>query len=645
MDLKEKLDKLYQISRSDPDPARREEAFQRWHRLSRTAETGKPPVNLDKGNAADEVQLQPDQKANLASRINAMGPSSETNTAIYQGLGRLANGASMGSTDALLDIGASVAGHPNAFREGREKFNAENPFVSPLLDAAGSFYKGGLGSRAGHVMADELETATRALSPKLKKLIGAASVPVTGAAIGGVQGALTAPEGQRLEGAARGAEGGAALSSGLGLLGKGFGVLANGLRNEDVALLEKYGLKPSMVPGVPVKAEDAGVGESIKNPPLGTHTAGPKTRQAAGLRAGEELTKGISEIEHLNNDHLAQLRARNNIEHGRPPHVRGTPEEFTQVDGEEPTVVIDEPVTNAQQVYGNGTYPRSDVRRPLSLIDALHLRSDLPNATRGRLGEVRSRLEEISDPATQEANPVDVQGVKSLTRHLGNQDRVQGVTASDAALRRVAGAINETLPPEMQAQDRAYAQARKRTEAAKQSLGLRANGTIPVEGGQDTYVEPTEIPEEPGQGEIRLADRSVVKTAGNQLARRSEDTKAGANAEYTTDPLYQNGMPRVMVGAEKPVQISVRSLMDLPALHTAQENLQLNPSALFSGGGLKGVPHRLAGAGARRFLYPPLRAAGEGDPTRPVAPLLTLADALRLRLKQDEQQPDEAVIP
>lgn len=635
MDTEEIRDRAYQVASSDPDPARRAKARRLLQSLP-AKQVGGTPENHTPRAVQDEVTLQPGQK----DYLHGLNIDPRLATAL-NAVGKYGGSATLGASDYLNDLGDAAVGRPGASQANRRQFDAEHPLISGTAAGLGAVTGGPTKFVAGAV--DRGISSLAAASPKLRAVLEAPFLgsAVRGAAVGGTlgagQGVLESSD-HPVQGGLEGLRSGAKFGAGLGVLADAAGQSAELLSNDDIKLLEKYGLEPSPLPGTPVTKQGETL-SAIREPPTGTNTATPKTRQTAAIKSTEELAGGISEIEGINNAHLGKLRARNNIEHGRPPHVRGTNDNPDFFDSEEPTVVIDEPVTNAQEVYGNGTYPRSDVRQPLSLIDAMHLRTDLPKATKGRLGEVRSELERISDPATMEANPVDVQGVKALTRHLGNQDRIQGVTASDEALRRVARSVNETLPPEMQAQDRAYAQARKRTEAAKRALGLRTNGTIPTEV-EDPLVDPTEQADEPGQGEIRIADPNIIKTGANNLRRRGEDTAAGGNAEFQTNSLYQNGMPRVMVGAEKPIQLSVRSLMDTPSLQAAQERLQLNPSAVFSGSGTVGAPARAVKAGARRFVYPVLKDVSNLDTGRfaLIAPDLVTVYRERQRVLDEEER-------
>jgi hypothetical protein len=546
--------------------------------------------------------------------------------------------------------------------------------------------------------------AAATMSPKLRALLG---IPVvgsalqgaaTGAALGGTQAANEHPEdpaGAALSGAKTGAKVGGAF----GALGSAARGTANLLRNDDIALLEKYGLEPSPIPGTPVTKQGETL-SAFKNPPTGTNAASPSTRQAAALESAEVIARDIADREGANDAQIGRLRQENQRTYGAttpPPRVRGVPEEIPPED-EGHTVEIRAPESMSDVVYGK--HPGVPVRPIIDALDALRRRADLPEATRGRLDEVGRRLREVSTPpetvdefdpnkvispdgltagqmidmlqkgaakasgaqkaqllaeidritaaasspvelpvAGAMANPNDLQGIKRLARNLGNQDKIQGVTASDAALRSVADAANEALPEEIQAQDRAYHEARSRTERAKESVGLTRKGTIPLEEEVQMSMEGGES--EPGEDHVDFANPKTVETVGNHLARRGEDTKAGANATRRTQRLYDEGMPEVMEGATPPDMIDVRSLMDRPRLQLAQENLQLNPSHVFSGGGITGAAGRAVKAGGRRFIYPVAKDLGNQDAGPPALVGRDIVEILRQRFKRKDEAVDE----
>lgn len=695
MDVEEKRDRLYQIAASDPDPARRAEARARLAKLpTKSAETGRPPVNLAPRKVADDVEVAPDQKVNTLSQVNA------ALDAPLAGLNRMAvgaaNGASMGGFGIASDL-IDRLGHSGESRKLREDFSNEHPILDTAATVAGSLLPRAPVKAVGTALESGIEAGAR-MSPRLRSLLG---IPVVGSVlksmgiavpISTVQSAAEHPE--DMAGAAvAGAKGGAAMGAGFGVLGTAARGGAKLMRNEDIALLEKYGLEPSPLPGTPVTKQGETL-SAVRNPPTGTNTASPSTRQAAGLESAGTIAGDISAREGANDAQIGRLRAENQRKYGATspePHVRGNPEEAPDpADGE--TVELKVPESMSDIVYGKAEPQRSPVRPVLDALDALKRRADLPNATRGRLDEVGQRVREISTQPTEvrqfdpnkvisadgltagkavelisksaeratgpakaalqaeidritemastptrleaadpTANPNDLQGVKRLARNLGNQDKIQGVTASEGALRSVADSVNSALPPEMQAQDQAYFEARRRTELAKESVGLRRNGTIPLE--EEAALASGSGGAEPGEGNMDFADPRTVESVANHLARRGEDTKAGANATSRTQRLYDEGSPEVMAGAEKPPEIDVRSQMDRPRLQLAQERLQLNPSAVFSGGNIAGAPARALKAGSRRFLYPFLKDVGNSDVAPYAAAGGDIINILRLRSK------------
>lgn len=592
MTPKEKLDRLYQISRSSPDPTTREEAFQRWHRLSRTADTGQRPENH-----APSI----DDKNPSGMQPNRMPP--DVNELMNEGIRRVASGASAGMTDGAFDLLDQATGTPGVMRENRERFQSENPLTSTALTVAGGFAPGGIPAKLAGAVERGVGSAVSSLSPKLQALLGPAlrrmaGGAVAGATVGATQGALGADDGDRLAGAGRGATLGAFLGGGMAGASAVAGKVAGALRNEDVALLEKYGLRPSMVPGTPVTAEGTGVLENMRNPPLGTHTAGPESRQAAGIKGAQEILADLVARKSANSSQIAAERAGNEL-----PSLVSQGSDFIET-----------------QPVG---------RRPMSYNRAIAEASALGGQA-GTLPNVRSAIGTVEGELTRSAGrgstlPAgDLQKIASMSHDLASPDAYGG--PDKPALRLLGGKLHNQLPPEMLDQDARYATAASNLERARESLGME-RGDI-----------------ENPQGEPPLA---AIKKAGNTIGRVGEGTKAAANADLGVSRLREEGPPDVMTGPGgapsqfAPWQIGYAPRLDLPALHVAQENLQLNPSAVFSGGGSHGLIHRLGGAGARRFLYPPLRGAGSMDTTRGVAPALTLLDALRLQLKQDELSGNE----
>ncbi len=602
MDVEEKRDRLYQIAASDPDPARRAEARQRLAALpTKTAETSQRPVNLSGGQRdPNPSTVQAGPRPNLLSRINAMGPSGDTNDAMWEGAARLVNGASGGISDALLDTAASVTDNPRQFRDRREAFQAENQAISNALSVGGGFTPGSVPARIGGKVEAGVTSAYKSLSPKLQALIGPtmarlAGGAAAGATIGATQGGLGAEPGQRLQGAGIGAAEGGLIGGGLAAVGAGAEAAANALRNDDIALLEKYGLRPSMVPGTPVTAEGASVRENIRNPPLGTHTAGPETRQAAGIRAAQTILPDLVARGRANSEQIATERAGNLV---------------------------------------SGVAQRPILYTPAA-VEAENLMSEpgaLP-AVRSSLGVVANRLAERASPRIPGTNQPapgatipagELQDIASMSHDLADPEAYGA--PGKPQLKLLGGRLHSQLPPEMLDQDARFAQSAQNMERARESLSLESADLRNPQGG------------------VPLA---ALRKAGNLIGRHGEGTKAAATADLGVERIREEGPPEVMTGPGggpshfAPGQVDYATAIDQPALHVAQENLQLNPSAVFSGGGTHGILHRLGGAGARRFLYPPLRGAGNAGVGRTTGPALTLLDALRLQLKQDELSGNE----
>lgn len=616
MTPKEKLDRLYQISRSSPDPTTREEAFQRWHRLSRTAETGQRPENhapnIDDRNPSGMragQKLAPIQEAERRfdspiRRAQAGSDAYGANEVVGEGIRRFTNGATAGISDGAMDLVDQATGDAGASRAARARFQGDSPVISNALTAAGGFAPGGIPAKLGGAVERGVVSAVSSLSPKLQALIGPAlrrlaGGAAAGATVGATQGALGADDGDRLASAGRGATLGAFLGGGMAGASAVAGKVAGALRNEDVALLEKYGLRPSMVPGTPVTAEGTGVLENMRNPPLGTHTAGPESRQAAGIKGAQEILADLVARKNANSSQIAAERAGNEL-----PGLVSQGSDFIET----------QPVGRRPMSYN----------RAIAEASALSGQpGTLPNV-RSAIGTVEGELTRSAGRGSSALPAGDLQKIASMSHDLASPDAYGG--PDKPVLRLLGGKLHSQLPPEMLDQDARYATAASNLERARESLGME-RGDI-----------------ENPQGEPPLA---AIKKAGNTIGRVGEGTKAAANADLGVSRLREEGPPDVMTGPGgapsqfAPRQIGYAPRLDLPALHVAQENLQLNPSAVFSGGGSHGLIHRLGGAGARRFLYPPLRGAGSMDTTRGVAPALTLLDALRLQLKQDELSGNE----
>lgn len=699
MDTEERRDRLYQIASSDPDPARRAKARELLKTLpTKSADTGQRPES-HRGGETDPEPGGPVTDRTHYIKGGMLYPEPDPGRTItlddIKDTPRALN--EPGNQDLVsavsLPVNAFLGGVPNMIadaaipghREAREDFVSRNPNAATLLSAAGALSPASVPSKIGGA-ADRGITAVAERVPLLRRLLG---IPVlgntlrgvgVGATVGAEQGAA---EGHPLEGAKQGAVVGSVMGGGSDIAGRA----ADALQTEDIALLEKYGLRPSMVPGAPVAEQGRSGLRALAKPPTGVRTASPATRETAGLASGDVIGRNLAEREVINNERIGEHRADNDIKYGKtaPPRVRGTAEE-PPPDDEEQTVDIPHEQMQAL-VYG---LERSPVRPVRDALDALRRRADLPDATRGRLGEVGRRLDEISDPGVEvstfdpdkvvgpdgmkagelvdmlsksaarvtgpqraalqaeidritemastkhtlanedaTANPVDMQGLKALARNLGHADKVQGVNASESALRSVGAAANEALPEEMQAQDREYHEARRRTELAKESVGLSRRGRIPLESDVPSAADEGDV----GEADMDFADPRTVEQIADHLTRRGEDTKAGAKATNRTQYLYDNGMPEVMPGARTPEEISVRSLMDVPRLQLAQERLQLNPSHIFSGGSVPGALGRLVKSGTGRTLYPMLRGAGNADVPARVGGGNDIINILRLRMQ------------
>jgi hypothetical protein len=86
-----------------------------------------------------------------------------------------------------------------------------------------------------------------------------------------------------------------------------------------------------------------------------------------------------------------------------------------------------------------------------------------------------------------------------------------------------------------------------------------------------------------------------------------------------------------------PAQIDYGTLLDQPRIQTAQESLQLNPSAVFSGG-WSSVPSKLAGAGSRRFVYPVAKGMSRNPASRPANVIHDIVGAVKGRKKKEDNE-------
>lgn len=546
-----------------------------------------------------DPQMQPGQKVNGISRALGGLPMGKVEEYVTRPIVQAGNSYLMGIPNVINDFTGADSPQARAAQESK------HPYIMGTAETAGAVAPSGLPARLAAPISEGLRaggSAVARFSPRVAALLGAAGrVPggavlgraATGAtesaALGAIHGAA---EGSRdglhgmliggEEGAEAGAKSGAVLGAGSRVAEAG----ANALRTPGVALAEKYGMEPGQIAlgGGPLVRQGASAyRQAMEPPPLGVKTAGPASRQQAAIESARSITEDMAARENANQGQIHRERVGNKV-----------------------------------SGLDRSPVPHSDVARE---VDDFQAKPGMLPETRGALRTVGNEITDYSAPTLRIGSTTvphrnatipagDLQSIAGMSYNLG---RPQVAGMPDRPELYVLGArLKSHLPPEMQAQDSRFAKASSNMERGRESLGLDKGD-----------LENT-------KGEVPLG---VIQKAANKISRPGENTKAAANADLGIERLRLEGPPETMRGPATarnpagrpargtPEQIDYGTALDLPALHTAQEGLQLDKSSLFSGGWQSGLS-KMTGTTARRLIYPELKRIGNAE----VAPHAMAAD-------------------
>lgn len=365
----------------------------------------------------------------------------------------------------------------------------------------------------------------------------------------------------------------------------------------DIQKLGQYGYEPGPVPGRPVIRKDAPiVGQlpGVTEPPLGVSRVTPSTRAEASRVAVEEIKPDLRARRSANNQRFGDMQAKAYAAEGSVP-----------------------------------------VQVNHILTDISHHRQDasLPEATRTALDTLEKRILEFAQSRNGgtwlSAQKVDE--IRDFADHLGNQ--AKAVKATDVPLRQAADLFRERLDklaPKIAGVNKMQAEMLTGLEEREALLGLPASEPRGAKAREAT---------------TRAATKRV-RQSGEESATGGEGISGGRSA---AERLGDMGPPPVFPGGGGglPPAPSYRSLLDVPRLQLAQENMQALPSKVFSGGGqggpstsLFGNISRFAGLIPDRLMYPIGRRLGERQVGSGVRATDELTDAIRQRReKKKKRQP------
>lgn len=426
-----------------------------------------------------------------------------------------------------------------------------------------------------------------------------------------------------LEKAKESAKVGAGVGAGIGLVAPAAGALASKMRanSPDLQVLHEAGLEPGPFPGRPVVREDLPLREQLpglSEPPL-VRKATPATRASAARVAADEIAPDIKGRKTANNKRFGELQAEAYAKEGKNP---------------------------------------APYNHILADIDARLANQRLPDATRKALGDVRAKFEPYMETAV---NP-ELDAMQKQMAGASPQQRARLQAHIDA----IQGDMPQSKPFTAQDLDeiRDYTDSKVKSgeigQGDVQFIQLRQNM-------RDTLARPGV-----GPGIAALNDRQskimsgfgkrrallgmkrdqrgegedVYEAMARQIASPGEETKFSGGKTgrggHAVERAAEMGAPPVLPGTTGlPGEVDYKALLKVPRLQLAQENLQIPPSKVFSGGGIGSamtLPLRMGALTAPRVVYPLARRAGEmGVGTKPML-ADELINAVRRRGKKKRKQ-------
>lgn len=486
-------------------------------------------------------------------------------------------------------------------RADYERLAREHPLANSTATVAGIMQPLGVAAKEAEVVGGGLDLLRRVIKAKPATVIGrvaerAATTGAKGAASSALYGATEdAVQGKpfNADKAIASAKTGGAVGTGLGAA-SGAGAefaAARKAANPDIAKLDEYGLEPGPVPGRPVIRKDQPITSQLPGgsspPPLGVNRATPATRGEAARAAADEIVPDIRLRERVNNQRFGEMQRQAYASQGhRPVHADAT----------------------------------------LAEIDAHINDAGLPDSTRAALGTLRDRIASYGTP-TQQGLVVRARHfdrMRDLADTLGRQEKA--AKASDVPLRQISDFMRNEV----------------RTAAPR--IGMVNEMQHELLGGMEERRAMLKMPK--GQEVGPAARESTREEAARRIRQSGEATGLGgvrtSGGQSAAERLSDMGPPDVFPGAQSrlPTPPDYKSLLDVPRLQLAQENLQAIPSRVFSGGGKPSGPSmvsRFAGYLPDRLLYPLGRRLGGREIGSSPAAVDELTHALRRRGKKKRQ--------
>lgn len=539
------------------------------------------------------------------------GPVNTAAMLVNEGMNTATLGLTRGISDELSDAtGVRIGPGPEQFNQLHE----QHPDMTALSQLGGALSPGGLPSKIGM-------EATRLTDPLLRAMLKrTASAPgqiaartaagaVAGAGAAGVSSAVrgTIETGDSMQGLDQGVKaipGGLAFGGGLSALAgtAAAGARAIGKRSPDIQALERANLEPSPIPGRPVVRRDLPLRSQLpglSEPPL-VGRATPETRASAGRVAAQEIVPNITARKKANNKRFGELQEGAYMAQGDLP-------------AEYEPIIADIKARLGSQKLPDAT--RSALQAVLSRFDPYipkpppepvvnpeieNLQTMLAGS---KPGVARQGLEQaIAEARARAPQPEPVPEPRPFTAR--DLDEIRDYADSKVRAKEISGKD----VPFLQLRERMRGDLEK---VAPQITGLNKQQHELLQGFEKRKALIGMKRDQRGEGE------DIYDTVGRHITQRGEETKASGARRGTEGHAIERagrmGQPPVLPGTKGlPPEIGYQELMDQPRLQLAQENLQLSPSQVFSGGGRAALSNvaRMAANVPLRLGYPTLRRTG-----------------------------------
>ena len=582
---------------------------------------------------------------------------------------RYGNGLTMGLSDAIGDIAGTDS--PPARERASEQAKVLGVPLGPAAEFAGAINPRSASTKAANGLVD-LAKAGASRSPRVMALLrGAATVPgaaiagrvAEGAGVGGtlgaVQGAAQNADSpiDMLNGGWAGFKGGAGVGALLGGVSGTAGAVADTMRTPDVALLEKYGMEPSAIPGRPVANKSEGtfrrIGNSIarRPAPTGVAKANPATVEQAGIDSARPIVEDVNARSAVNSAEMDRLRSENIKSSPGATEPIGPVVESLRASagdvGAEPATrrvagLLEKRLGEAQAKHSvaapkpagpelpplpkEGWVPsrKDDFGNPMDKYGQYEDEYDHSK----RLGQPTQDSEAKTKPDAKviqpavagpgNVTPVDLQKIRMLADSKAKWNRTgRNSPRAEQEIKQLANAVRERIPEPLRSQDRDFSAATGRDESTREALGI---GSMPADSSPN-----------------------VINAAGGRIASAGKDTPEGVRTREQMRYLRENGAPEVMASArgKEPAPIDYTSLQDRPRVQIAQQGLQANPEAIMLHPGFVPKAGHLLHLGSSRLIYPRLNNAGNAEVGVPGGAGYHLIHALRFRHKQNDNQDQE----